>query len=78
MTETLFLVLEQSRKRWRGVRIARVSKKRPHLARPSEQALVKIRLTIPDTVLDPKVVDVVINPEHIAAPTITVRSQPAQ
>lgn len=77
MTLSLYLVIERQRVRYRGLRIAKVSKRRPLLARPSEQALIKVGITIPDTVLEPRVVYVEIKPEHIVAPTVTVSSQQA-
>ncbi|MBA4136736.1 MAG: hypothetical protein C0518_05410 [Opitutus sp.] len=77
MSETLYLVLQRARYGWRGARIAKVSKKRPTLSRPSEQALVKLSVVLPDNVLQPREVRVEVKSEHIVAPTITVTSQPA-
>lgn len=76
MTEILYLVVERSRLGWKGTRIAKVSKKRPTLSRPSEQALVKLSVALPDNVLQPREVRVEVKPEHIVAPTITVTSVP--
>lgn len=73
---TLYLVLEPAKRCWRGVRISSVSKKRPSLKRPSEQALVKLSVSIPDNVLQPREVSVEIKPEHIVAPVVSVTSQP--
>lgn len=75
MIETLYLVIERSRKAWRGPRIARVSKRKPALKRPSEQALVRLSISLPDRLLEPRVVQVEIKPEHVAAPTITATPQ---
>lgn len=77
MTESLYIIIERTRRGWRSVRISKVSKKRPVLKRPSEQALIKLEIAIPDNVLQPRVVRVEVKPEHIAAPVVTVTSQPA-
>jgi len=77
MTHSLYLILEPSRKRYRGPRIARISKTRPSLPRPSEQALVRLVLTIPDDVLQPREVRVEIKREHVVQPIISVSSEPA-
>jgi hypothetical protein len=76
MTESLYLVIERHRKRWNGPRIAKVSKRKPTLARPSEQALVRLCVQIPDNVLEPRVVHVEVKPEHIVAPVVTAQSSP--
>lgn len=75
MTETLYLVIEPSRKYWRGVRISRVSKRKPVLKRPSEQALLKLCVALPDNVLQPREVRVEIKPEHLQQPVISVSPQ---
>ncbi len=72
MTESLYLVLERSKYRWGGVRISSVTKRKPTLKRPSEQALVRLQVSIPDNVLQPREVKVEIKPEHLVQPTITV------
>jgi hypothetical protein len=75
MAESLYLVIER-RKRgsWRdgNVRIAHISKKRPFLKRPSEQALVKLLITLPDRMLEPRVINVEIKPEHVAQQPVSV------
>jgi hypothetical protein len=73
----LYLVLEPTRRGWRSVRISKVSKKKPRLPRPSEQAIVRLSVCIPDNVLQPREIKVEIKPEHIVAPVVTVSSQPA-
>lgn len=77
MTESLYLVIERAKRSWRGTRVARISKKRPTLARPSEQAIIKLRVEIPDNIMEPREVNVRIEREHIALPNITATSQPA-
>lgn len=77
MTQQLYLVIERRKYRWQGLRISRISRKRPMLARPSEQALVKLVIDIPDSVMDPRAVQVAILPEHIVAPVATAKSAPA-
>lgn len=77
MTETLYLVLERHRRGWRGIRISKIAKKRPTLPRPQEQALVRLSISLPDNVLEPRTVHVDIKPEHIVTPTVTAASTPA-
>jgi hypothetical protein len=76
MIESLYLVISrpQGRFKYRGPRIEKVSKRKPTLGRPSEQALVRLRVEIPDSVLEPRVVQVEIKPEHIVQPVVTVKS----
>ena len=75
MTETLYLIVERGPRRWSGVKIAKVSKRKPVLARPSEQALIKLSVHLPDNVLEPREVHVEVKPEHIVAPVVTATSQ---
>jgi hypothetical protein len=74
---SLYLVIERSKHAWKGPRIARVSKNKPTLPRPTEQAIVKLSISLPEDVLKPRVVYVEVKPEHIVAPEITASSQPA-
>ena len=77
MTETLYLVISRPQKRaWRGPRIELIKRKRPALARPSEQALVRLCIDIPDGILQPRTVQVAILPEHIITPVVTAKSTP--
>ena len=77
MTTTLYLVIQRGPRTWSGVRIVKVSRKRPTLQKPSEQALVRLMIDLPDRALEPREVRVEVKPEHITAPVITVRSEPA-
>lgn len=74
ITSSLYLVLERSKPSWRGVRISSVTKRKPTLKRPLEQALVRLLISLPDDVLEPRVVRVEINADHIVPPAITVSS----
>ncbi len=76
MTTQLYLVLERPAiRRWRGVQIVKVARKKPLLKKPNEQALVRLLIDIPDNALEPREVRVAVKPEHIAAPVVTVRSE---
>lgn len=77
MTQSLYLIIEPSRKRWRGPRIARISKCKPSLPRPSEQALIRLVIAIPDDVLQPREIRVEVKREHVVQPTVTVQSEAA-
>lgn len=73
--ETLYLVIERPQRpqrRWRGIVITKITRKRPLLKRPSEQALLKLRIDIPDTIMEPRAISVQIKPEDIIAPTTAV------
>lgn len=78
MTEELYLLIKPGK--WNKPRIAGVSKKPPNprrFAPGTSAALVKLNVTLPDSVLIPRVpvATVEIKPEHIAAPTITATVQ---
>ena len=79
MTTNLYLVIER-RKRgyWSGgpLLISKVSKKKPTLPRPTEQALVQLAINLPDRLLEPRTVTVQINPDHIIPPAATAASTP--
>lgn len=77
MTENLYLVIQRGARSWSGPRIVKVSKRKPTLNKPSEQALVRLCIQIPDRVLEPRVVHVEVKPEHIVAPVVTASSQPS-
>ena len=69
----LYLVLERPRtRRWRGIVITKITRKRPSLKKPSEQALLKLRIDIPDAIMEPRAIAVTIKPEDIIAPVTTV------
>jgi|HubBroStandDraft_1064217.scaffolds.fasta_scaffold02417_10 hypothetical protein len=72
MTEILYLVVQRGR--W-DPRIHMVTKRKPLLPRPSEQAIVKLEIRLPDRIMDPPHVTVQINEEHIAKPTILVTAK---
>lgn len=72
MIESLYLTIQRGR--WNQPRIAAVSKRRPKLKNPSEQSLVRIDITVPDDVLNPRAVKVVIGSEHLQAPLVTVQA----
>ncbi|MBL9187891.1 MAG: hypothetical protein JNK23_10455 [Opitutaceae bacterium] len=76
MRTHLYLVLERpQRRRWRGVQIVSIARRMPVLKKPSEQAVLKIALDIPDNALEPREVRVEVKPEHIIAPVVTVKSE---
>jgi hypothetical protein len=75
MIEILYLVIERGR--WNHPRISKVAKKRPILKKPSEQALVRLSIALPDKLLEPRCVQVEVKPEHVVAPTVTATSTPA-
>jgi hypothetical protein len=80
MSETLYLVIEERRRgAWRKgkLRISAVSKTRPALARPTEQALVRINVELPDMLLQPRAVNVEIKADDIAHQPISVTSSKA-
>jgi hypothetical protein len=67
-------VLERGR--WyNSVKISKVTKKKPTLKRPSEQALVKLIIDIPERVLRPREVRVQIAAEHISQAVVTAKSE---
>lgn len=74
-TETLWLVIEKrSRHRsWCGsLRIGKISRRKPDIK--IGQALLQLRLILPDGALNPPSVNVEIKPEHLAQPQTTVEA----
>ena len=63
-TETLYLLIEPSKKWWRRARIAKVTKKKPTLA--DGQALIRLQVEFPDNICQPPEVTVKVKQEHIA------------
>ena len=75
MTEYLYLIIERPRRQqWKKAHITKVSKKKPVLPRPTEQALVRLSINIPDGLFEPRTVPVEIKPEHIIPPVVTANS----
>lgn len=75
MNVPLYLVLQRGPRQWSGIRIVKVSRKKPVMEKPSEQALVRLLINVPDNVLEPREVRVEVKPEHIVAPVVTVVSE---
>ena len=72
--ENLYLLIVPRKHYWRGVRIARIAKKRiePNIG----QAIVRLRVELPDGVLQPPECHVVIKHEHLSTPKVEISSQP--
>lgn len=72
MKTALFLVLEPGK--YGATKIVRISRRCPALKKPTEQAILKLNIDLPDhrQVFKPREVTVEIKPEHIATPKITV------
>ncbi len=72
---TLYLVVSKNPRYYSSTRIERVCKKKPVLPRPTEQAIVRMDIDLPDGLFKPPQVNVQINPEHIIRQPVTVTPQ---
>ena len=76
MTHSLYLIIERAHAASCGKKrvLQRVTKRKPVLPRPTEQALVRLEIQIPDGLFEPRCVPVQIKPEHIVPPVVTANS----
>lgn len=74
---TLFIVCEPHKRYGHTTVITSVKRKKPKLPRPTEQAIVKLEIDLPDGIFNPRVVNVVVAREHITPPVPTAKSAPA-
>lgn len=72
MITALYLTLERGR--WGSTKVTKISRRCPRLAKPTEQALLKLNIDLPDSrdVFRPREIAVQIRPEHLALPAATV------